>query len=226
MDWIIKEKDYYCIQKPRAMCAAAIRDPYETSLFALSCDTKASPLPSPNKKKVVHRVRMIPALMSFMILVRTVGFFMWSCSACGLLCACCKMLCITTSFMIPCRHKQQPVSTTHSQSTRPPFSDTHRNLRIAHCTLHRLLLRFVCTLRADPALDLVRELLDLARAFRARRLVMLARNVEGLEGFGVLTQGKEHARLAYVCLDCSHGTSTHRPASHAAAAYQTQDRHG
>src|ERR1700677_4513696 len=145
-----------------------------------------------------HRVRIIPALISFMILVRTVGFFMWSCSACGLPCACCKILCITGSVMISCKTK--PVSIQHAAAAASPLY-THGNLGIAHRTLHRLLLRLVRALRADRALYLKRELLDLTRALRPRRLVMLTRNIERLERLGVLTQRKQHVALAYVRLD-------------------------
>ena len=52
---------------------------------------------------VHYRVLIMPALMSFMMFWRTVGFFMWSCSAAGLPCACCKMDCMIGSAMIFCQ---------------------------------------------------------------------------------------------------------------------------
>lgn len=41
--------------------------------------------------RMVQRVRMIPAAMSFWIFWRTIGFFMWSWSAAGSPCACCRI---------------------------------------------------------------------------------------------------------------------------------------
>ncbi|KAF9224342.1 hypothetical protein BS17DRAFT_68482 [Gyrodon lividus] len=64
--------------------------------------TKCRPLLSKTLLVVPHRVLMIPALTSLMTLSRMTGFFMWSCSAPGLPCACCKICCMTGSLMIVC----------------------------------------------------------------------------------------------------------------------------
>ena len=80
-------------------------------------------------------------------------------------------------------------------------SETHRNFRVPHRALHRLLLRFVRSLRADRTLDLIREVLDLARVLRPRRLVCLACHVQRVERLCVVAHRKQHGCLADVRLD-------------------------
>jgi hypothetical protein len=100
--------------------------------------------------------------------------------------------------MISCRH--------HKLSAHPALNatehmKTHRNFRVPHRALQRLLLSLIRALRTDRALYLKRELLDLPHTLRPGRLVLLPRHLECIKRLCILAQRKQYARFTNVRLD-------------------------